>query len=139
MKKKKAEPKEIKEKKIADAFMQGFNDRNKVNELERGLTIAIQDLPESVLKNQLLMIADKEARICIVAVKEDDGTWIAYSGYPDVKDLKIADTPDNSTMFWNCEHIRTISQVKILGEQVSKVLAAQLFPTWDIDKYQYNK
>jgi hypothetical protein len=133
MKKKKAEPKEIKEKKIADAF----NDRNKVNELERGMTVAIENLPESDLKNQLLMIAEKEARICIVAVQLDGGKWIAYSGYPDVKDLKIADTADNSTMFWNCEHIRTIGQVKMLGEQVQKNVAAILFPTWDINQYLY--
>jgi hypothetical protein len=115
-----------------------FNDKKESdNQKEHGRTISIENLPECALKNQLLMIAEKEAIICIVAVRHNEnGSWVAYSGYPDVKDLKIKDTQDNSVMFWNCEHIRSVENVKMLGEIIDIETAAKLFPDWDRNKYK---
>lgn len=106
---------------------------------EHGKTIAINQLPDCIHKTRLInSVMSSDARICVVACREGiQNRWVAYAGYPDVKDLKpsVYKAEALSVLVWSCENIHDASSVKILGETLSKKIAGELFPEWDIDLY----
>ena len=103
--------------------------------VEHGMTISVKDLPDCQHKRLLSIIAKPEARICVIAVQLPIGKWIAYAGFPDVKDLKIqTGTPNSSSIEFDCEHIHSVEAVKMLGRIIEKEAAVQLFD-WNADQY----
>lgn len=111
------------------------------NPLEHGKTISVIDLPECHHKDILvpLVFDPKSAKICVIAVKQNDGKWQAYAGYPDVLEIKTnAQSFGDAVLYdwkWLCENIHDAEQTKMMGEKLPKEAAVILFPDWDKDQY----
>lgn len=105
---------------------------------EEGKTIAVSRLPDCEHKRTLIEILETvgDARICVLAVRRGiTPMWVAYAGFPDVKDTKFKDDDLHDIYYWSCQNIRTVEQVKMLGEILDKEAAAKLFPDWDVRQY----
>ena len=115
---------------------------NLVKRLEEGKTINVIDLPDCIHKSRYTNIvqdAKQSKVVAIAALNETDGTWEAYIGWPDVRDLKVkAELPelDDFDWLWFCENIRDAEQVKMLGDKLSKDVAEILFPDWKSKPYK---
>lgn len=142
-----------KKKKISKALID-FNDKslddlfasqqqvldNNVRMLENGKTISVSQLPDSRHKarlQSLVMDADQSS-VVVVALSNQDMTWQAYIGYPDIRDLKPI-VKDYTDVSWCCENIRDRVQVMMMGDKLDRETAVQLFPEWSNKVYKENK
>ena len=105
---------------------------------EEDKTISIDKLPDCQHKARLsnMVTNSAEAKICVVAILNKDGTWQAYAGYPDVRDLKPIMQDYTFDIPWFCEFIRDRQQVIMMGEKLDKDTACILFPEWDESKHK---
>lgn len=120
---------------------------NNIKKLEEGRTISVSDLPECINKARYLNIVQnaKEAKVVALAIfDEATDTWLAYIGWPDVRDLKMKLQEPNDLRgcdwLWLCENVRDVEQVRILGDLLEENIARQLFNDWWGEKrYKYEK
>src|SRR3990172_9583137 len=105
---------------------------NNIKVTEQGITVSIQNIPECIIKARLMYIVkNPNAKICVVARQLlPDGTWVAYAGYPDVRELK-SENGIESRYRWFCQSIRDRKQVVMLGDLLPFNVATELFPDWD--------
>lgn len=135
MKKKKQTSKTKINVKFEEAFKAATQTYQFIEYKEQGMTIAIEKLPECDHKKKLLEFANKDARICVIATRRGvTNNWVAYAGYPDIKDTNLMDN-SYSQNHWDCENIHDVESVKMLGETLDAETAATLFPDWDIKLY----
>lgn len=103
---------------------------------EEGKTISVGNLPDCYHKEMLLQFSDKEGKICVVACRSGiQNRWVAYAGFPDLKDTKFNDSDFTDIRYWSCQYVHDVASVKMLGEIIEPETAAQLFPDWDIEQY----
>lgn len=100
-----------------------------VNKHEHGRTISVKDLPDCEHKTRLLALVSNpaEASIVVIALKNSDGFWKAYAGYPDIRDLKPITRDFTYDVQWFCENIRDRSQVIMMGDKLPPEIIVKLF------------
>lgn len=131
--------KSVKSNEVIAIFKQQFKQKE-VNRKQEGKTVSLNDLPACQHKTMLLekVTNPKTSKICVVAVKLSR-SWVAYVGYPDVRDLKInldMNSDINQQLVWDCEHIHNVEQVLMLGNFLNEETARALFPEWRELKYK---
>ncbi len=111
---------------------------NNIKVLEEGKTISLNKLPDCKHKESLIdLVMDKAAKIGVVAIANADGSWQAYAGYPDERELKPIFPPGQDlNILWLCCHVVHRDNIVYMGEKLAEDIAVKLFPSWKDKQYK---
>lgn len=91
-------------------------------------SISISGLPSSCQHKSRLesYVSSPSASVNIVLTLES-GQFVAYIGYPDIKDLK-PELQNSRDILYHCNRIRSHNQVAQLGDRLDEATRDFLFP-----------
>jgi len=94
--------------------------------LQADKCIKIQDLPECYHKERLLILAaEPECTVNVVAVSESYVDWAAYIGFPA---LYAMNPNEKENYRYGCENVHDINGVRRNGDKLDEEAARQIFP-----------